>query len=454
MGAILSYSINVAMFLLPMYLIYKWLLAHETFHRFNRMLILLSYAVALLAAPIMNIVERLSVEAVVTQGSFDINSLMGNAHVVNGNLASIWVMVLLAVYLLGCMVMTIRTLCVWAKIARVIIKGEKQSQDGCALVITDDSSTAPFSWMRYVVMSRGDYSQAGEMILTHEKQHLRCRHWVDLLIAEFVIILNWFNPAAWLLKEELKTVHEYQADEAVLQSGVDAKNYQLLLIKKAVGARFPSLANSLNHSKLKKRITMMLSNRSRKSSRLRALAIVPVVATALLVVNQPSVAGTLSAISSSELSFPDNDKGNEKTVIKSTIKINGDSSDLKVDGLNGTPTRFFLDGKEITEEQLKNIDKTKIVSMNVNKSEGEAIVEISTKHVTDVKASMQMNKADDVEEQVVVIKGIEDVDYYVNGEKISADKLKQLAPVDKIKHVKVNKAGANGKATMEITIGK
>lgn len=199
---------------------------------------------------------------------------------------------------------------------------------------------------------------------------------------------------------------------------------------------------------------MMLSNRSRKSSRLRALAIVPVVATALLVVNQPSVAGTLSAISSSELSFPDNDKGNEKTVIKSTIKINGDSSDLKVDGLNGTPTRFFLDGKEITEEQLKNIDKTKIVSMNVNKSEGEAIVEISTKHVTDVKASMQMNKADDVEEQVVVIKGIEDVDYYVNGEKISADKLKQLAPADKIKHIKVNKAGANGKATMEITIGK
>lgn len=454
MGAILSYSINVAMFLLPMYLIYKWLLAHETFHRFNRMVILLSYAVALLAAPIMKIVERLSVEAVVTQGSFDINSLMGNAHVVNGNLASIWVMVLLVVYLLGCMVMTIRTLCVWTKIARVIIGGKKQSQGDCTLVITDNSSIAPFSWMRYVVMSHEDYSQAGEMILTHEKQHLRCRHWVDLLIAEFVIILNWFNPAAWLLKEELKTVHEYQADEAVLQSGVDAKNYQLLLIKKAVGARFPSLANSLNHSKLKKRITMMLSNRSRKSSRLRALAIVPVVATALLVVNQPSVAGTLSAISSSELSFPDNDKGNEKTVIKSTIKINGDSSDLKVDGLNGTPTRFFLDGKEITEEQLKNIDRSKIASMNINKSDGNTAIYISTKDATDVKKFMLKDKPEDVEEQFVVIKGIEDVDYYVNGEKISADKLKQLAPADKIKHIKVNKAGANGKATMVITIGK
>lgn len=454
MGTLLSYSINVAIFLLLMYLIYKWLLAHETFHRFNRMVILLFYIVALSATPVMTIVERFSVEVVTPQMAFDINNLMNKAHVINDNSVSVWMMVLLAVYLLGCMVMTIRTLCVWTKIARVIIGGEKQSQGDCTLVITDNSLIAPFSWMRYVVMSREDYSQAGEMILTHEKQHLRCRHWVDLLIAEFVIILNWFNPAAWLLKEELKTVHEYQADEAVLQSGVDARNYQLLLIKKAVGARFPSLANSLNHSKLKKRITMMLSNRSRKSSRLRALAIVPVVATALLVVNQPSVAGTLSAISSSELSLPDNDKGNEKTVIKSTIKINGDSSDFKIDGLKGVPTKYFLDGKEITEEQLKNIDKSKIVGMNINKSESGDIVEISTKHATDVKASMQMNKAYDVEEQVVVIKGIEDVDYYVNGEKISADKLKQLAPVDKIKHVKVNKAGANGKATMEITIGK
>lgn len=452
MGTLLSYSITVAIFLLPMYLIYKWLLAHETFHRFNRMVILLFYIVALSAAPVMTIVERFSVEVVTPQMAFDINNLMNKAHVINDNSVSVWMMVLLAVYLLGCMVMTIRTLCVWTKIARVIIGGEKQSQGDCTLVITDNSLIAPFSWMRYVVMSREDYSQAEEMILTHEKQHLRCRHWVDLLIAEFVIILNWFNPAAWLLKEELKTVHEYQADEAVLQSGVDARNYQLLLIKKAVGARFPSLANSLNHSKLKKRITMMLSNRSRKSSRLRALAIVPVVATALLVVNQPSVAGTLSAISSSELSLPDNDKGNEKTVIKSTIKINGDSSDFKIDGLKGVPTKYFLDGKEITKEQLKNIDQSKVVNMNVNKSNDEAIVEISTKGTVEAKA---------IENVVVIGKGIgtldkkdiENVDFYVNGEKVQEDELNKIS-ADKIKHMKVNKTDDNGITTIEILVEK
>lgn len=72
-------------------------------------------------------------------------------------------------------------------------------------------------------------------------------------------VLHWFNPAVWLLKQELQNVHEYEADESVIAHGVDAKHYQLLLIKKAVGAqRFTSMANSFDHSKLKKRITMML----------------------------------------------------------------------------------------------------------------------------------------------------------------------------------------------------
>lgn len=452
MGALLSYSINVAIFLLPIFLIYKWLLAHETFYRFNRMVILLSYAVALFIVPVKTIIERMSVVDVVPQTIFDVQ-IMNKPNVVDDDLVSFWMLLLLIVYLFGCLAVIIRTMCVWTKIARVIIGGDKQSQGKYILVITDNNSIAPFSWMRYIVMSREDYEQAGEMILTHEKQHLRCHHWVDLLIAEVAIVLNWFNPAAWLLKEELKTIHEYQADEAVLQSGVDARNYQLLLIKKAVGARFPSLANSLNHSKLKKRITMMLSNRSRKSSRLRALAIVPVVATALLVVNQPSVAGTLSAISSSELSLSDNDKGNEKSVINSTIKINGDSTDFNIEGLKGVPTKYFLDGKEITKEQLQNINQSKVVNMNVNKSNDEVIVEISTKGTAEAKTI----------DNVVVIgkgtgtldkKGIENVDFYVNGEKISADKLNEVAPVDKIKQMKVNKPDDKGITTIEITIEK
>lgn len=83
-------------------------------------------------------------------------------------------------------------------------------------------------------------------------KHVRSRHWIDLLIAQAVCVVNWFNPAAWLMRDELMLVHEYQADMAVIDHGHDPQEYQMLLIKKAVGSRFPSLANSLNHSKLKK----------------------------------------------------------------------------------------------------------------------------------------------------------------------------------------------------------
>ncbi len=70
------------------------------------------------------------------------------------------------------------------------------------------------------------------------------------------------HPAMWLLRRELRAIHEYEADEAVLDSGVDARSYQMLLIKKAAGGRWYSIANSFNHSKLKNRITMMLRKKS------------------------------------------------------------------------------------------------------------------------------------------------------------------------------------------------
>ena len=104
-----------------------------------------------------------------------------------------------------------------------------------------------------------DLQEDNRAIVEHEQAHIRLRHSWDLLLAQACIVVQWFNPAAWLVKQELQNIHEYEADEAVLASGVNAKEYQLLLIKKAVGSRLYSLANSLNHSSLKKRITMSTS---------------------------------------------------------------------------------------------------------------------------------------------------------------------------------------------------
>ena len=146
-----------------------------------------------------------------------------------------------------------------------------------------------FSWGHTIVLSQEDYERNPGEILLHEQMHLQHRHTLDLLWMECIVIFHWFNPAAWLLMRELREVHEYEADNGVINNGIDATEYQLLLLKKSVGTRLYSMANGFNHSKLKKRITMMLKERTNRWARLKLLLAVPVMAGALYVFAQPEV---------------------------------------------------------------------------------------------------------------------------------------------------------------------
>ena len=104
--------------------------------------------------------------------------------------------------------------------------------------------------------------------------HCRYGHCYDNLLIQLILIFHWWNPLVWKLKHELSGVHEYQADEGVLDQGIDAKIYQLLLVRKAVGSRLYSMACGFTHSSLKKRISMMSKKRNTKWVRLRVLLVV------------------------------------------------------------------------------------------------------------------------------------------------------------------------------------
>mgnify|MGYP000237781328 CR=1 FL=1 len=143
--------------------------------------------------------------------------------------------------------------------------------------------------MKFVVISEKDLKENGEEILTHEYAHIRKRHSIDLLIADICIFFQWFNPASWLLKQELQNIHEFEADESVIAQGIDAKKYQLLLIKKAVGTRLYSMANSFNHSSLKKRITMMLKKKSNPWKLSKYLIVFPLAAIAAILFARPNL---------------------------------------------------------------------------------------------------------------------------------------------------------------------
>ncbi|MBD5281120.1 MAG: TonB family protein [Bacteroides sp.] len=316
---LLSYSIISAFIIGFGYLAYIFTMSGERQHSFNRGFLLAIYGVAILL-PFVMLSYILRPGAAAVEGYIEIGTLVGGIvddAAVNGSrlpetiapstdsgsmMASGVARIIFTVYIAGVALMALHTVSGWIWLLKTIRKGEKVEFDGFNLILLDDSSIAPFSWRDMVVMRRSDYREAGEMIMMHELAHLRHSHWVDLLVAQAVLCLQWFNPAAWVLREELKAVHEYQADEAVINSGADMKQYQLLLIKKAVGFRFQPLANSFNHSKLKKRVTMMYKKNASPKRRVAGMLMIPALAAGCAVCAIPSVAGVIKSLALSDVS--------------------------------------------------------------------------------------------------------------------------------------------------------
>ena len=156
-------------------------------------------------------------------------------------------------------------------------KATVQQMDGYRLLIVD-RKVPSFAFGRSVVISQTDYDTHGPAILAHEQAHIRLNHFVDLLLLELVRTIHWFNPAVYALIGDLKEIHEFQADQQTLHSGIDAKQYQLLIIQKGVGPRRFALANSFNHCQIKNRITMMNKQKTRKTSKWKLLVFIPVAA--------------------------------------------------------------------------------------------------------------------------------------------------------------------------------
>ena len=169
----------------------------------------------------------------------------------------------------------------------MIGKGRVVEEDGHTRVVVVKDKISSFSWMNYIVMSEDDYADHPEYILRHERAHVAARHSWDILACDLLIVFQWFNPAAWLLKSELQAAHEYEADHRVLASGVNAVDYQLFLIRKSAGEKLFSAANNLNQYSLKNRITMMKKTKSNKWGRCKILAALPVAATAMVAFATP-----------------------------------------------------------------------------------------------------------------------------------------------------------------------
>ena len=192
-----------------------------------------------------------------------------------------WRQIGIVIYLAGAAAVIFVTVRSIVGLHRLMRRGRCERLDDGTTLVRMDENVAPISWCRNIVISERDLRENGAAILAHERAHVRLHHSLDLLLVDLAGAVQWFNPAMWLLRRDLRAIHEYEADAAVIASGVDARSYQLLLIRKAVGGRWYSIANSFNHSKLKNRITMMLREKSSRRTRARALLLLPLAGLAL-----------------------------------------------------------------------------------------------------------------------------------------------------------------------------
>lgn len=273
------YSVKVAVCLALFYLFHKLLMSRDTFHTFNRFAIL-SMMLLSLVLPLVHL--SLDSEAGINRGTVALEGLVAQTVVADGGNGVgeglSLTQVLLAAYVLGVVLFVGKALLSVGSLLRLIRRARCVEVRNGIRIYTMQGDISPFSWFRYIIMSEKDWLENRREIVLHEMAHIRRCHSMDVAVCNMMIVFQWYNPAAWLLKRELQTVHEYEADEAVLSAGVDATHYQMLLIRKAVGERLFSMANNLNHNSLKKRITMMKIKRTNPMQKAKIAFVLPLAA--------------------------------------------------------------------------------------------------------------------------------------------------------------------------------
>ena len=282
MQQFLIYEIKVAIVMATFYMFYRLMLSREKLHRLNRC-VLVGTVIASFLLPLCIITVHRSI-SVPTQLLLPQMDDTGFRVQFNGEEMENpfnWLTVIFAIYCAGIAAILMKVAIDIIKLRKLILKGEKHHDESGITLVVLDTNISPFSWMNYIFLSREDYGTGNNHIMEHERAHIRFGHAKELLCMEILSSLQWFNPAMWFLKSDLKSIYEYEADDAVLQSGANIKDYQYSLIRKAVSASGYSITNSFNHSILKNRITMMSKPKVSAMTGLRALYILPLLCGAL-----------------------------------------------------------------------------------------------------------------------------------------------------------------------------
>lgn len=280
----LTYQLKVAVIMAVYYIFFRLLLIKDTWHRLNR-IVLLSTALLsfLLPVCIITIHKTEVLPMPVAQLMQAVSSTPAQSS------TPWWHIALMAVYTAGVVFVLARVIASVLRVRNIIKDARKEVLADGTVVYIMPGNAASFSWMGHIVISEADWNNNESAIIRHEKAHVALRHSIDVLVTDIIAALQWFNPAIWMLRIDLRAVHEYEADDTVLRAGTDLRSYQYLLISKAAAMNGYTIANNFNHSILKNRIFMMEKETSTRRSLLRALYLLPLVCISLALNAQTKV---------------------------------------------------------------------------------------------------------------------------------------------------------------------
>ena len=286
---IIGHLLPIAATIAILWLVYRLLFRNSNRLYFNRFFLLTSMLLAL-AMPLLGLLSGMEVPqmAILKQNMF--NGMMLSEVIVTHDgqpmlpevivttnttpsRFSLW-QVIGGIYLIGVGVMTLLFLFKLGKLVVLIIRSPKRKMSNCTAVFTGKEQGS-FSFFRYAFFPN---EKVDPDIMRHEMSHISHRHSWDILFAEVMMILQWFNPFIYLYKKELQSLHEYQADRDVVATGVDKKNYMMLILQQCTAVDFSGMSNNFSLILTKKRIKMITRNEKAKGLWWRLLATLPVLA--------------------------------------------------------------------------------------------------------------------------------------------------------------------------------
>ena len=317
---ILPYIIKSALTLALLYTCIMPLLEKETFHRLNRIFVLGCLLLSFII-PLIHFTGGTNQTIDMVRQAVQLPEILIDG---NANKQSVWSLtdILICIYTLGGVAMlsltAIQTMSLMLRLRRC----EHITDNKGNVIVLTDYATSPFCLFHYIVMSHDDYANNRCFVLTHEQEHIHLRHYIDLIILQFATIIQWFNPFVWLIGKNLKAIHEFEVDEAVLNKGIDATQYQKFLVVKAVGNRLQPFANNLNKESLKRRIIMMNQKKSNRWMMLKALFIIPVATLAVSVfANTTDMSSMAKAVNTTANSISTNNMQTKQSDIKTADDV-------------------------------------------------------------------------------------------------------------------------------------